>query len=315
MSTARVRNYVKNNPDTVEVWRRKLIHTYLVNMLTHDHHDTEQSLMVNIHKIVRNANQHKICKDVLEEHYGIAHVHASSSAWGRVYAADVVDKSFQEYIKGKGVKPELFVYDRDNTKEDDIYTSLSDLSIASLVWIYEHQDDYEFKYTANRKSSMYQVCVLDKDIVDEADNLSFRNAIDKYYITKTGEVAKAVLGINVPLLNRHKSEYGKKGTIYTYNLTGVHKEMRPEGYNQLNSEKVSEYLKKAEAQVEFLSQTMEQLRQLQASILEAEAAGDFEDVFYRRLIDHFVKNAPLLINDNRSGVKELAIRATKKHYH
>ena len=317
MATSRVRNYAKKNEKTVNEWRDKVLHLHILRELNIVHRDESEIPLISMSDVVNTANQYRIGVDVLNEHFGLASGRSKTSVYGhKSYTLDVRTKVFQAMTEGMAFKPSLDIANKEHTSEGDIYTPLKQLNLPNLVYVFENQDEYVFIYGSNKRThGSYELSVLDRMLEDEADNLSFRNSIDRYYVRKAGQVSWGVFGESAPDLDNFEAEYGAPDTYMSYNFVGVHNALLPNGIEDLNSKKMAELVKMAEIQTEILNRTLEQLKGLRDSILEAEALGDFPDLYYKQMIAHFTQAVPLLINDKDEKVQEMARRLAKKHYY
>lgn len=323
MATARVKKYVKEHGELVEGWLYKAIRLHIIRELSIEY-KVEGVEEIYPYDIVDLANQHKICVDVLNEHYGIAYGVSKRGKYNQLITEIHLDVSvFQETIKGLAVKPEIPLSWSNLISEDDIYFPLTHLSLANLVYVYENHKDYSFRFCKNARitkrsfdnSKAKELCVIDKVLEDHADNLSFRNAIDLFYIKEAGVVSECVFDKPAPNLNNHAKMFGDKEACASYHFVGVHDDILPNGIVDLNSTKMNALVSKAQEQVDVLSKTLEQLKALRDSIVEAEASGGLEDLYYGKLIEHLTQSIPLYINSTDERAKDIARRLAKKHYY
>jgi len=320
MATARIRNYAKKNEERVNGWRDKYLRLHILRELDvlYSGRDEKGIRPTEVGDIVDTRGQVQIGRDILYEHFDLAQGYIQHNQWGQKSCnLRVIHPTFLEMIKGKAVKPSLNLTDKELTTEDDIYVPLQQLKLEFLVYVFENQDEHTFRFCTNKRSggTRYELCVLDKVLEDEADNLSFRNSIDKYYIRKAGQVSWGMFGKSAPDLDNFTTEYGVSGTYMSYNFVGVHNALLPDGIKDLNSKKMTELVDLAQQQVDVLTRTLEQLKVLRDSILEAEAGDGVEDLYYQQMIAHFTQAVPLLVNSEDEEIKEMARRLAKKHFY
>ena len=325
MSTARIRNYLKKNTELCSDWRDQTIRHEIIRRLIDEQGDNETpEFGKGVSSIYGNGNRKKIYGDMMCDHYGLGHVtsklhpngYSTESfmfyydAFRDLMANDPSEAPTLEPAKGD-----------DKVRECDVYTLINKMSLPNLIYVYNHQDEYVFINKWGKEQDYYTsekilgLGILGKDVKDEADNQGFRNALNKYYKRRVPEVAKAMFGHESPDLKPNKREYGVADTFDTYNFVGAHKELLPEGLNELTSENLTKLVEMAEHHADIMNQTRDQLTSLRDSILEAEAAGDFEQQFFDKMIPAFTLKIPLIINSENKEEQALALRASKKHFH
>lgn len=320
MATARIKNYVSANGELVEGWKLKVLRLHMIRELSIKY-KVEVIPEIALHSLIDHQNKLNICEDVLREHFGLTTASSKIGAYGsKIRLLSVNEGAFLEATRGIATKPDLRFVDSTLTSEADIYCPLTHLSTPELTYVFENHEEYAFRFCYNariKRSKALELCVIDKVLEDSADNLSFRNAINSFYMEKAGDISEYVFGKPAPQLNNFNQFHRvpEEGTYTSYHFVGVHEALLPNGIVDLNSAKMEELVSLAQKQVDVLSDTLGQLKALRDSIVEAEASGGVEAIYYERLIDNFIPSIPLLINSGNVKEKELATRLAKKHYY
>jgi hypothetical protein len=324
-STARLRNYVKKNPDRVNDWARETLRRIIIHRLSeaHGNDDTPDSNFT-VHDVVKHGGQEKIWLDLLIDS-GLAHQVTVSD---RGYSRKVVRENlavFHGMIDELEEKKPVFEPDgADKVNECDIYYALKDLALENLIYIYSNQDEYAFMnkdIRGNRSSSSiysYGISglgVIDNDMASEADNASFRNALNDYYSEHMGEVCKMIFKKEAPQLEPIKPKWGSDKTIYDSTFTSTHRSCLPHKKDDISEQYLQFLIEQTEERVEIFQKTLEQLKEMQASLVEAGGDDVFEDLYYQEMIAEFYHNLPFHINSEDKALKRLAERAAKKKYY
>jgi hypothetical protein len=320
MSTSRLRTYAKKNAERVESWRTTVLHKQLVKLLTEAHGDEETpDASFSPSDITDTRGQVKIFGDLMNE-YDLACVYTNSQHGYKTYSVNVYEDEFLEQLDAIGEEePEFNSTGVDKTNECDIYILLKAVTLPHLIYIYRHQDEFCFMnkmskdtlYSSVRKEGLG---VFHKDLKEEADNLSFRNAMDDFYNSRSGDVAKMVFGNDAPMLNPISTDYSD-GSIYGYSFVGVHGDCLPKGKAKITEENMELLIKQTTERLEIFQDTLDQLKELQASLLEAGGDAAFDDLYYKKMIEEYYLSLPLFINSKNKEQKELALRASKKKFH
>lgn len=301
--SARIRKYVEDNSNLVNGWLITFVHKYLVKEMTNDRRVASGDSLpvptrVKVCDVESARNKHNICKDILVTHFGIATSHIVYGSYDNYYELAPIRSELLEYMKDKASKPVLGTRNSSNLSVEDLYSPLSKISMWGIIYIYEHQEEYDFRFMVNKHTqSLWQMCVLEKELVDSAEYIAIKNAIDDRYANMTGDVCEEVFGYKVPHLNLRAHADAE------YHLRALLNAMLPSRLKGLNSADIQSKIDVASDNIAKLTETLDELRRLQDSILEAEASGGIEDVYFSKLIEDFRTMAPLLIN---SDVKEEA---------
>jgi len=325
MTTSRIRNYVKKNPETIERWKDDVLKKHIIRELTDKYgtDDLKDSEGFNIQSITRHAGQNKICADILYDHYDLAFEVSKESTTGSFRhtgkSLHLSEKTFEEMTKDIGVKPVFDTVDTDKIYEDDIYTLIKNLSLQNLAYIYYHQD--EFCYI-DKKSSYRSwngsrdkegLGVFWKEQKEEADNMAFRNALDKYYEDKLNVVGKIVCDKDLPDLVEVETEYDDD-SFNSSAFSGYHQRLLPHTIDELDKETLDVRIAEAEYGIKKFQRTLDQLKELRSSILEAGGAQKFREMYYEKMLANFYQNLPLFINVEDENLKSLAKRAMKRKF-
>ena len=319
MTTARIRNYVRKNPERVEAWKNKVLKKHLIRELSRIHSKEDLSnVQFNTQRLTGHGGQNKICNDILEDHYELAYESASDNA-GR-YARTIMyvyQDKFLEMIEGIDEVPDFMTTDLAKKYEDDIYTSLNKISLPCLAYIYHNQDKFCFidKTVRGYSSRRYSdgLGVFYKHLKDEADNLAFRNALADYYGDKLNAVGEIVFDKHLPMLVEQETsndENAYNGGYYSY----AHNNVLPREFGDVNISQVDILAKNAAKVAEKFAQTADQLRVLHDSMVEAGGDEAFIDLYYEKMIANFYRNLPLFINVKDADLKEMALRASKRKF-
>ena len=319
MTTARIRNYVKKNPEKIERWKNKVLKRYIIRELIKEHGDENTpSEDFNLVALTNHGGQNKICRDILYDHYGLAYGKKTMSKRGFPRETVIVyEDKFEEMTKGKGIAPDFETIDASKKHEDDIYTLLNDLSLPHLIYIYYNRDEFCFmeKTSQGSYSRNYKgLGVFYKDSRDEADNLAFRNAISAYYENKMPLLGTLVCEKDFSLIKEPGWSESGLSPHASYDFSSYINDIIPKKLAHVNSKKVGFSLEAVEHGLQYLNILQHQLKDMKASIEEAGGNDGFQEKFYEKAIANFYKNIPLLINSSDEGLKEMALRAAKKRY-
>lgn len=327
MPTARIRNYVKKNPNTIEGWRDKVLKKHIVRVLTEVHgaaYEEVSSEDFSISNITGHGGQDKICRDILYDHYELASEceTQASGTYGTYKTRTVVvyETEFYEMTKGRGVKPVFPTVDVDKVNEDDVYTLIKKMSLDNLIYIYENQDEFCFlpktyaRYYGNGSNRCEGLGVFFKSQKDDADNMSFRNALDKYYGDKLNVIGPLVCDKKLPDLIKKEGEYGESYAPDSTEFGDYHGTLFPEDISHLKTEHINKLLSNVQYGMDTLLKTQQQLLELQGSIKEAGGDDAFRDKYYEKMMENFYRNIPLFINVKDADLKALAKRASKKQF-
>jgi hypothetical protein len=320
MSTARIRKYVKDNSDRVEEWRLGVLRKHLITLITDAQGDEETPhTEFDANDFTSSRNQHKIFFDIMGE-YELCYKGSTNRNHYRQDVIKVYQTEFFEMIEDiEEVKPVFDSSGVEKTKEENIYQLLNKTSLAHLVYIFNHQDDFCFMnktrdHNTYGSGSIEGLGVFYKTLKDEADNLSFRNALDDFYNKRLGEVSKMVFGNEAPQLNPIKPDYSD-GCILDYSFTNVHGDCLPKNKNSITEENMERLISETTQRIEIFQQTLDQLKELQGSLLEAGGDAAYEDLYYQKMIEEYYLSLPLFINSQNKDQKALAMRASKKKFH
>lgn len=326
MTTSRIRNYVKKNPETVENWKYKVLRYHLIRLITEAHGNEETpSADFNIYSITGNRGQDNICRDVLYDHFDLCSEYTKEvTKWGtKVLSLRVYDEAFYPMIEEIGeVKPEFPTMDVDKKEESDIYVFVKNISLPALIYIFNHQDEFVFinkinpsRYSYRSNRGIGGLGVFWKDQAEEADNLAFRNAIDDYYGKRLDVIGPIVCEKEFPDLVEKDWEAGKDRTVHTSDFKNFHLSLLPKSVDDFNVDNIQYMIERAEHGIAETQKTLQQLHELKASILEAGGDAAFRDLYYAKMIPAFYRSTPLFINTEDTKLKKLAKRAMKNKYH
>ena len=309
MVSTRVKAYVKNNSATVDGWKNIILKQHLLVMLYKAH--SENQYTYTSKAIVNSKGQHAILNDVMSEHYGLAHLRNISN-----WSADIVvyQAKFEELIKDLDEKPVFDIQSPEKTYEDDIYTDLPDLGLKHLAYIYHHQDEYDFR-DKNRTHKRYgNLClgVIPKDIKEDADQISFRNAIAERYSDKIYDVGTLFNGKPWEGFVTPKWEYD---VMASYELGSYTKKVVPDEVYKIDLEDLDIRMATVRSGIETLNKTLNDLQDLKGIVEDAGGVEAFREKFFEKAIAKFVNEVPLHINDEKEDIKELALRASRKKYY
>lgn len=320
MPEARIRNYVKKNPERVEDWKNEVLRRHIIEVLTKTYGGDEvKEEIFSSYDIVKNRGQMKIFKDVMREHYNLCTIRShSTSTYYRTDRVVIIPETFEEMIDGLGVKPEFNTEGVDKIYECDIYTDVRGMKLTSLVYVYLNQEEFTFlpKTTRGRYSSYHTDLTLGvfyKALAEEADHLSFRNAIDDNFSKNMAAVNEALFDKYLPDLNPIKPSYGGKDfEQVSHSFSSAHEELLPKHKRRITLEYLDKLVDLAEFRAKKLRDTADQLQEMRDSYVEAGGDETFDEFYYEKMIEYFYSHLPFYINSENKSLKEMATRAAQK---
>jgi len=324
MSNARVNRYVKNNPDRCAVWKDEVLRRHIIRELVRAHgNDDTPDANFHSYTIVGHQGQVKIFNDVMADHYDLSYESLyRDPKYGKYGPTQktikVRESTFKEMIEGIEVKPNFGVIDIKKTREDDIYTLITKLSLVNLVYIYKHDDEFVFMNKESRSEyGGYPVGlgVFWKEQKEEADNLAFRNALTSYFGDKLNSVSKILFDKELPDLVSKSADYESSFPAQSYDFCSAYNKVLPHNMEEVNTVYLRILERNAAFAAETFKRTAEQLRSLRESILEAGGDEKFQEYFFSKMIPYFMGSLPLFINTEDSKLKEIVHRAMKKKYY
>jgi len=311
MAEARVRSYVKKNPEKCEEWKDEVLKSEILRILNNKFMEDEPESKIKISELESHTGKARIVLDVLEEHYGLAYGHID----GYNSYLKVQPLAFEEAIKVLDDKPEFDINDPTKISVDSIYTSLTNrgISLGGLAYIYHHQDEFTFKKCppCSQYSAGFRLGVIYKDIEEEADRISFRNAIDSMYKEKIPEVGTVVFNKDWSHMTPSKWDVNIK---HHYHWTHYLEELVPSSVPELNTVDITECIHNVKGGIQNLQDILVNLTSILDTIEESGGDAAFRERFYDKAIDDFLDKSPLHINSEDGFIRELVMRVSKKRY-